>query len=137
MGHQSYVLLCSKITSFQPSEGNFPEKSRFFSEVKISKNGFNKKWWAYRVYRRQKKLSWLSSFIFSLWCLKACAHSARPLKKLKKRIMFCFASALSLTESEKIVYILQILPFKFKCLVTTSCRILTSIPPSFIKSLRL
>ena len=51
--------------------------------------------------------------------------------------MFCFASALSLTESEKIVYILQILPFKFKCLVTTSCRILTSIPPSFIKSLGL
>ena len=27
MGHQSYVLLCSKITSFQPSEGQFSEKS--------------------------------------------------------------------------------------------------------------
>ena len=43
MGHQSYVLLCSKITSFQPSEGQFSEKSGFFSEVKILKNGFNKK----------------------------------------------------------------------------------------------
>ena len=44
------------ITSSRPSEGNFPEKSRFFSEVKILKNGFNKKWWAYRVYIRQKKV---------------------------------------------------------------------------------
>ena len=43
MGHQSYVLLCSKITSFQPSEGQFSEKSGFFLEVKILKNGFNKK----------------------------------------------------------------------------------------------
>ena len=56
MGHQSYVLLCSKITSFQPSEGQFSEKSGFFSEVKVLKNGFNKKWWAYRVYIRQKKV---------------------------------------------------------------------------------
>jgi len=35
MGHQSYVLLCSKITSFQPSEGQFSEKSGIFSKVKI------------------------------------------------------------------------------------------------------
>ena len=49
MGHQSYVLLCSKITSFQPSEGQFSEKSG------ILKNGFNKKWWAYRVYMSQRK----------------------------------------------------------------------------------
>ena len=56
MGHQSYVLLCSKITSFKPSEGQFSEKWGIFSKVKISKNGFNKKWWAYRVYIRQKKL---------------------------------------------------------------------------------
>ena len=30
MGHQSYVLLCCKITSFQPSEGQFSEKSGIF-----------------------------------------------------------------------------------------------------------
>ena len=35
MGHQSYVLLCGKITSFPPSEGEFPEKSEIFSKVKI------------------------------------------------------------------------------------------------------
>ena len=35
MGHQSYALLCSKITSFQPSEGQFSEKPRIFSKVKI------------------------------------------------------------------------------------------------------
>ena len=34
MGHQSYVLLCSKITSFPPSEGEFLEKSGIFSKVK-------------------------------------------------------------------------------------------------------
>jgi hypothetical protein len=43
MGHQSYVLLCSKITSFQPSEGQFSEKSGIFSKVKILKNAFDKK----------------------------------------------------------------------------------------------
>ena len=49
------------------------QKLRFFSKVKILKNAFNKKWWAYRVYTdiRQKKLGWLSSIIISLWCLKA------------------------------------------------------------------
>ena len=35
MGHQSHVLLCSKITSFQPSEGQFLEKSGIFSKVKM------------------------------------------------------------------------------------------------------
>ena len=38
MEHQSYVLLCSKITSFQPSEGQFSEKSGIFSKVKIFQN---------------------------------------------------------------------------------------------------
>ena len=52
MGHQSYVLLCSKITSFQPSEGQFSEKSGIFSKVKILKNAS----WAYGVYIRQKKV---------------------------------------------------------------------------------
>ena len=32
-----------KITSFQPSEGQFSEKSGIFSKVKILKNAFNKK----------------------------------------------------------------------------------------------
>ena len=32
MGHQSYVLLCSKMTSFQPSEGEFSEKSEILQE---------------------------------------------------------------------------------------------------------
>ena len=35
MGHQSYVLLCSKVTTFQPSDGQFSEKSGIFSKVKI------------------------------------------------------------------------------------------------------
>ena len=43
MGHQSYVLLCSKITSFQPSEGQFSEKSGSFSKVKIFQNSFYEK----------------------------------------------------------------------------------------------
>ena len=38
MGHQSYVLLCSKITSFPPSEGEFSEKLGIFSKVKIFQN---------------------------------------------------------------------------------------------------
>ena len=33
------------------------EQKFFFSKVKILKNAFNKKWWAYRVYIKQKK-SW-------------------------------------------------------------------------------
>ena len=37
MGHQSYVLLCSKMASFPPSEGQFSEKSGIFSKVKIKK----------------------------------------------------------------------------------------------------
>ena len=32
------------------------QKLRFFSKVKILKNAFNKKRWAYRVYIRQKKV---------------------------------------------------------------------------------
>ena len=43
MGHQSYVLLCSKITGFQLSEGQFSEKLEIFSKVKILKNVSNKK----------------------------------------------------------------------------------------------
>jgi hypothetical protein len=39
MGHQSYVLFCSKITSFPPSEREFSEKTRyFFSKVKNFQN---------------------------------------------------------------------------------------------------
>ena len=38
MGHQSYVLLCSKITSFPPSEGEFSEKLGIFSKVKFFLN---------------------------------------------------------------------------------------------------
>ena len=38
MGHQSYVLLCSKITSFPPSEGEFSEKLGIFSKVKKFQN---------------------------------------------------------------------------------------------------
>ena len=33
IGHQSYVLLCTKITSFPPSEGEFSEKLGIFSKV--------------------------------------------------------------------------------------------------------
>ena len=40
MGHQSYVLLCCKITSFPPSEGKFSEELGIFSEVKIFQNPF-------------------------------------------------------------------------------------------------
>ena len=40
MGHQSYVLLCSKMTSFPPSEGEFSEKLGIFSKVKIFQNPF-------------------------------------------------------------------------------------------------
>ncbi len=36
--HQSYVLLCSKMTSFPPSEGEFSEKLDIFSKVKIFQN---------------------------------------------------------------------------------------------------
>ena len=38
MGQQSYVLLCSKITSFTPSEGEFSEKLGIFSQVKFFRN---------------------------------------------------------------------------------------------------
>jgi hypothetical protein len=38
MGHQSYVLLCSKITSFLPSEGEFSEKLGIFSKVENFQN---------------------------------------------------------------------------------------------------
>jgi hypothetical protein len=38
MGHQSYVLLCNKITSFPPSEGEFSEKLGIFSKVTIFQN---------------------------------------------------------------------------------------------------
>ena len=38
MGHQSYFLLCSKITSFLPSEGEFSEKLEIFSEVNFFQN---------------------------------------------------------------------------------------------------
>ncbi len=40
MGHQSYALLCSKITSFPPSEGEFSEKLGIFSKVKNFQNPF-------------------------------------------------------------------------------------------------
>ena len=38
MGNQSYVLICSKITSFPPSEQEFSEKLGIFSKVKIFQN---------------------------------------------------------------------------------------------------
>ena len=38
MGHQIYVLLCSKMAGFPPSEGQFSEKSGIFSKVKIFQN---------------------------------------------------------------------------------------------------
>ena len=38
MGHQSYVLLCSKMASLQPSEGQFSEKPGIFSKVKNFQN---------------------------------------------------------------------------------------------------
>ena len=60
MGHQSYVLLCSKITSFQPSEGQFSEKSGIFSKVKILKNAFNKNDGHIGFTLDRKKFGWLS-----------------------------------------------------------------------------
>ena len=33
MGHQSYVLLCIKITIILPSEGEFPEKLGILEKV--------------------------------------------------------------------------------------------------------
>ena len=41
MGHQTYVLLCSKITSFPPSGEDFPEKLGIFSIVKIFQKPFS------------------------------------------------------------------------------------------------
>ena len=38
MRHQINVLLCSKITSFLPSEGKFSEKLGIFSKVKLFQN---------------------------------------------------------------------------------------------------
>ena len=38
MGHQSYVLLCSKIVRFPPSEGEFSEKLGIFSKAKFFQN---------------------------------------------------------------------------------------------------
>ena len=38
MGHESYVLLCSKITIFPPSEGEFSKKLGIFSEMNIFQN---------------------------------------------------------------------------------------------------
>ena len=38
MGHQSYVLLCSKITSFQPSEGKFFQNPSFDILEEINEN---------------------------------------------------------------------------------------------------
>ena len=38
-----YPVLCSKMASFPPSEGQFSEKSGIFSRVKILKNAFDKK----------------------------------------------------------------------------------------------
>ena len=38
MGYQIYVVLCSKITSFGPSEGEFSKKLGIFSKVKNFQN---------------------------------------------------------------------------------------------------
>ena len=40
IGHQSYVLICSKTTSFQRSEWEFSEKVGIFSKVKIFQYDF-------------------------------------------------------------------------------------------------
>ena len=40
MGHQSYLLLYSKITTFLPSEWEFSENLAIFSKVKIFQNSF-------------------------------------------------------------------------------------------------
>ena len=62
----------------------------------------------------------------------------RPFSKATEKtekIMFCFGSALYWTENEKFVYNnQQCFAFQIQML-TTSCRILTSIPPSSHKSL--
>ena len=64
-----------------------------------------------------------------------CAHSARSLRT--EKLMFCFGSALFWTETKKCVYNnQQCFAFKIQML-TTSCRILTLILPSFIKLLEL
>ena len=39
MGYLNYVLLCSKITSFLPSEGEFSEKLEIFSKSFLSHIG--------------------------------------------------------------------------------------------------
>jgi hypothetical protein len=61
MGHQRYVLLCSKITRFLPSEGKFSEKLGIFSKVETFQNPscdilvkinetYDKKNWAIMMY---------------------------------------------------------------------------------------
>ena len=40
MGHQNYVLLCNKMASFLPSEGQFSEKSGIFSKMIFFQNHF-------------------------------------------------------------------------------------------------
>ena len=42
MGHQSYVLLCTEIASYQPSEEEFSEKIGIFLKVTIFHIGNNK-----------------------------------------------------------------------------------------------
>ena len=64
---KAYYYVRSKITS---SRGHFFRKVWIFFKSENLKNAFLKKWWAYRVYIRQKKLGWLSPFIISLWCFK-------------------------------------------------------------------
>ena len=62
---------------------------------------------------------------------------SKATEKTEKKIMFCFGSSLYRTENEKFVYNnQQCFDFQIQML-TTSCQILTSIPPSFIKSLGL
>ena len=69
MGHQSYVLLCSKITSFPPSEGEFSEKLGISSKWKKFQNpscyilGEIKQ-------NYDKKFFWLSWCIKELWGTK-------------------------------------------------------------------
>ena len=52
--------------SDRPKVKIFFQKWNFKKKEKI-----NKKWRAYRIYIIQKTSRWLSSFIISLWCLKA------------------------------------------------------------------
>ena len=69
MGYQSYVLLCSKITSFQPSEGQFSEKSGIFSKVKIFQNPSCPM--LEKLYENYDKIFfWLSWCIRDLWHTK-------------------------------------------------------------------